>query len=46
MPAINVYVTEEEYLALIDIGKKENKKATEVLQDAVKEFLTKEVKNP
>jgi hypothetical protein len=44
MPAINIYVTEDEYLSLVEIGKTKNKTTNEVAQEAIRIFLNKEVK--
>jgi hypothetical protein len=44
MPAINIYVTEEEYLSLVEIGKNQNKSTNEIAQHAIKKYLLKEVK--
>ena len=39
MPAVNVYLTEEEYIQLVNIGKDKGCKASEILQEAVKAYL-------
>lgn len=44
MPALNIYVTEEEYLALAEIGKAQGKKVNEIAQNAIETFLKKEGK--
>jgi len=42
MPAVNIYLPEADYVRLVEISKKESCKVSELLQVAVKEFLTKE----
>ncbi len=41
MPAVNIYLSEEEYLTLAEIGKKNSKKVSEIAQQAIDKYLKK-----
>jgi hypothetical protein len=41
MPTVNIYLTENEYVTLVNIALDKNVKVTELVQQAVKKYLDK-----
>lgn len=42
MPTLTIYVNEDEYLALAEVGKKAGKKVNEIAQEAIDKYLKEE----
>lgn len=45
MPTLTIYVSETEYLALAEEGKKQGKKVNEIAQEAIDNYLKEEKSN-